>query len=147
MKRTAIANVFVCCLLLMQAHTQIYAQENTMPAQKPAQATHARSLKWEKAEGVEVLKIWELEGKDVFPQVSVLRVSNADYIKFLQDPQGFMNFVNDHRLFSKKIIVAGPWTSLSSVDKAGPDGWTLTLLHGKVSTMLVSALPNFKSEK
>jgi hypothetical protein len=146
MKRTAIAGLFVGCLLLMQAHTQAYAQEKTTAAQEPARAAHPKSIQWETIENMRVLRVWELQGREAFPQVAVLRVPNADYIKFLQDPQAFKQFVNRHRIFSKHIIVAGPWTSLSSVEGADPDTWTLTLVHGKMSTMLVAAVPDLKTE-
>lgn len=147
MKRIAITGLLVGCLLLMQAPIQAYAQERTAATQKPARATHPKSLEWETIENMEVLRIWQLKGREVFPQLAVLRVTNADYIKFLQDPQAFKQFVNRHRVFSKQIIVAGPWTSLSSVDGADPDTWTLTLVHGKMSTMLVSAVPDLKTEQ
>ena len=94
-----------------------------------------------------MMKLWQVEGKEVWPQVSVLRVSNAQYLKFSQDPKGFMDFVNVHKLFSKPVIVAGPWVSLSSVDqKDDSSDWVLTLLHGKRSTMIVAALPQLKQE-
>lgn len=147
MNRTSIASMFVCSLLLIQLHTQADAQEKTVTTQRPPQAAHARTLKWDKVEGASVLRIWQLEGKDSFPQVSIVRLSNADYVKFFQHPKEFMDFLNDKEIFSKKVIEVGPWTSLSSVEGTGAGGWTLTLMHGKVSTVIVSALPNFKSEK
>jgi hypothetical protein len=107
-------------------------------------------LEWEKLrDGVQVLRIWQLEGTSVYPQVSVLRVSNAEYLKFFQDPKGFMKFVNANKVFSKDVIVAGPWVTLSSYNpkspKEDPD-WVLTLVHGKLSYMIVSALPQLTQE-
>jgi len=65
-----------------------------------------------------------------------------------QDPKKFVKFVNVNKFFSKDVITAGPWVTLSSVeqDEDSPD-WLLTLLHGKMSTMIVSALPELKMEK
>jgi hypothetical protein len=77
-----------------------------------------------------------------------MRISDATYLKFFQDPQGFLKFVNANKVFSKDVIVAGPWVTLSSyVPKGQTSGWLLTLYHGKLSTMLVSALPSLKQEE
>jgi hypothetical protein len=105
------------------------------------------SVKWENVDGPQALRVWQLEGPNIYPQISVLRVSNDAYLKFSQDPKSFMNFVNAHKVFSKDVIVAGPWVSLSSVDqKSNPPDWVLTIVHGKKSTMIVSALPQLKQE-
>jgi|SRR5215469_3989344 len=105
------------------------------------------SIKWENVDDSQVLRIWQLEGPNIYPQISVLRVPNDAYLKFSQDPKGFMNFVNEHKVFSKDVIVAGPWVSLSSVDqKSNSLDWVLTIVHGKKSTIIVSALPQLKQE-
>ena len=101
-------------------------------------------LQWENVGDTQVLRLWQSEE---YPQTSILRVSNAAYRKFFQDPKGFMAFVNEHNIFSKDVIVAGPWVSLSSVDqKDNPPDWVLTLVHGKRSTMIVAALPELELE-
>lgn len=93
-------------------------------------------------DGTQMMKVWEVEGKDVWPQIVILRVSNAAYLKFFQNPRGFMEFVNAKRFFSQPVIVAGPWVTLSSADqKLEPIKWVLTLAHKKESTMYVAALP------
>jgi hypothetical protein len=106
-------------------------------------------MKWQTvgADGTQVMKVWEVEGKDVWPQIVILRVSNAIYLKFLQDPRGFMKYVNERKLFSQDVIVPGPWVSLSSLDqKLDPTIWALTLMHKKQSTMYVAALPQLQQE-
>jgi len=105
-------------------------------------------LAWAKlTDDIQVLRTWQLEGADVYPQVSLLRVSNTAYQNYFRDPQGFMKFVNMNKVFSKDVIIAGPWVSLSSFDAKdeSPD-WVLTMVHGKMSTMIVSALPQLKQE-
>lgn len=106
------------------------------------------ALKWESLrDDTQVLRVWELDGESAYPQISVLRVSNAAYSEFSQDPKGFMKFVNLHQVFPKAVIVSGPWVSLSSVDqKADQPGWVLTLIHGKLSTMIVAAMPQLMQE-
>jgi hypothetical protein len=111
-------------------------------------AVNMPTPKWEKLrDGMEVLKVWALDGPRAYPQVSVLRVSNAAYLEFSRDPKKFMKFVNLHQIFPKAVIVSGPWVSLSSIDqKADQPGWVLTVVHGKLSSMIVSALPQLLQE-
>ncbi|HXY16261.1 MAG TPA: hypothetical protein VEI26_17355 [Terriglobales bacterium] len=105
------------------------------------------SVKWETIEGSPVLKVWELDGGDVFPQVTVLQVSNHDYQKFVKNPKSFVEFLNKNKIFSKPVIVAGPWVTLSSVEEAPePLGWILTAVHGHLSTAIVSALPQLQKK-
>jgi hypothetical protein len=104
-------------------------------------------MEWQHVDenGTHAMKVWELEGKDVWPQIAILRVSNSTYFKFFQDPRGFMKFVNAKQLFSKPIIIVGPWVTLSSTDqKLDPIMWVLTLVHKKESTMYVAALPQLQ---
>jgi len=101
-------------------------------------------MEWHKVDedGTQMMKVWEVEGKDVWPQIVILRVSNATFLKFLQDPKGFMEFVNAKKAFYQPVIIAGPWVTLSSADqKLHPIRWALTLVHKKESTMYVAALP------
>jgi hypothetical protein len=104
-------------------------------------------LRWESLGGaISLLRLWQ--DSKAFPQLSIMRVSNSDYLKFSQDPLGFMKFVNQQRVFSKHVIEAGPWVTLSSVaPKNEPPDWVLMLLHGKMSTMLVAALPQLIQEE
>ena len=99
-------------------------------------------MEWQTIDDIQVLTVWQLEGKDVWPQISILRVSNATYLKYFQNPRGLVDFVNQNNIFSKDVIEAGPWVTLSSAgEKSGSSDWYLTLSHGRTSTMIVSALP------
>ena len=142
MKRTAMMGLFLSTLLLLMGDRLADAQQSTTPADKTDYAEQKTSLKWQKIDDIQVLKVWQLEGKDVWPQISILRVSNATYLKYLQNPKGLMDFVNQNKIFSKPVIEAGPWVTLSSAgEKDDPPDWDLTLMHGKLSSMIVSALP------
>jgi hypothetical protein len=87
MKRAMIAGLLLFSLLLLQGFRPAYAQQKTLQTEEHAQSQYRGSLKWEKLENTQVLKLWELAGKDVYPQVA--KLSNQDYLNFLQDPQGF----------------------------------------------------------
>jgi hypothetical protein len=108
----------------------------------------AQTPQWELVNGVQVLKVWQLEGKKVWPQVVIVRLSNSQYQKFSDNPEGFMQFVNQNKLYLIDVIKAGPWVTLSSVEgQAKPKEWLLTLMHGKQSTLIVGALPKLVPPK
>jgi hypothetical protein len=145
MKRWIITGFFLFSLVLVEG--PISPQQKAILTGATAAGRPDVSINWENVDGRQVLRVWQLEGPNIYPQISVLRVSNDAYLKFSQDPKGFMNFVNAHKVFSKDVIVAGPWVSLASVDqKTNPPDWVLTIVHGKKSTMIVSALPQLKQE-
>lgn len=116
-----------------------------------AQRTEKKKLatiEWEKLEeGTTLLKLWQLEGAKAYPQVSVFRVSNETYLKFFQDPEGFLKFVNENNTFPVPARRIASWVSLSSfVPKEEVDGWVLTCVHGRTSLFACSALPQLSAE-
>jgi hypothetical protein len=137
MKRMWGAGVLLCVVMLWPAR----AKQEVSPTAKS-------SIQWETVDGSQVLRLWQLEGSTSWPQATIMRVSNATYQKYFQDPKKFMKFVNVHKFFSKDVITAGPWVTLSSVqpDVDSPN-WILTLVHGKSSTLIVSALPQLTTEE
>lgn len=135
MKRILFAALLALCVLFLLPSRPSNARQGDEKNLTPIQ--------WEKLpEGLQVLKVWQLEGASVYPQISVLRVSNAAFLKFFQDPQSLVKFVNANKVFPKDVTVAGPWATLSSVNnpKGDPD-WVLTCVHGRTSLMACSALP------
>ncbi|MBV8051436.1 MAG: hypothetical protein JOZ80_09620 [Acidobacteriaceae bacterium] len=101
-----------------------------------------KPVEWQVVDGIPVLKVWELNPHDEFPEISILKLTNEEYQKFAKHPKGFVEFVNKHKIFSKPVIVAGPWVTLSSVEEEPEThGWILTGVHGKLSTLIISALP------
>ncbi len=142
MKRGLTAGFLLLVMILWPAR----AKQEGIPKENGARAK--ASIQWETVDGSRVLRLWQVEGPQSWPQITVMRVSNATYQKYFHDPKKFVKFVNVNKFFSKDVITAGPWVTLSSVeqDEDSPD-WLLTLLHGKMSTMIVSALPELKMEK
>jgi hypothetical protein len=119
-------------------------------AQQTEQKTEQKKmtpLKWVKLkDGVHMLRVGQLEAGE-YPQISVLRVSNATYLKFFQDPEGFLNFVNENQVFPDRAEKVASWVSLSSyVPKDEADGWVLTCVHGKTTLMACSALTQLNQE-
>lgn len=144
MKRATILILSLCLVVLLQVRAQT---GNKMVLAKATEAKADVSIQWENVDGVHILRSWQLEGASSWPQTAIMRMSNDQYLRFSQDPNGFMAFVNEQKVFSKDVIEAGPWVTLSSVHQQGaPTGWLLTLYHGKMSTMIVSALPQLQLE-
>lgn len=144
MKRGLTAGFLLFVMILWPAR----AKQDAIPNENENGARAKASIQWETVDGSRVLRLWQLEGPQSWPQITVMRVSNATYQKYSQDPKKFVKFVNVKKFFSKDVITAGPWVTLSSVehDEDSLD-WLLTLMHGKLSTMIVSALPELKMEK
>jgi hypothetical protein len=153
MKWSIAASSFLCFLLLFQVKVQprAYAQQEQQTTKEEAKTTDSHrkeSVKWQMIDEIPVLKIWELDGADVYPQVSILRVSDKEYRKFSKHPKEFIEFINKHQTFSKPVITAGPWVALSSVEQEpDPPCWVLTVVHGHLSTAIVSVLPCLQAKK
>jgi hypothetical protein len=144
MKRTLGAVLLMCVLILWPAH----AKQDASPMGKADTTTAKSSIQWETVDGSQVLRLWQLEGPKLWPQTTIMRVSNPTYQKYFQDPKKFVQFVNAHKFFSKDVITAGPWVTLSSVQQdVDSPNWVLTLMHGKSSTLIVSALPQLITEE
>jgi hypothetical protein len=102
-----------------------------------------KSLGWEPFDEIQVLKVWLLDGADLYPHIALLRVSTDDYQAFAQDPNTLVTFVNDHKIFPDTVNGTGPWVALSSLGNAVPSpGYVLKLMHQKTSMMIVVAVPN-----
>jgi hypothetical protein len=124
-------------LLLRQGNPYVLAQDTgAATGDKPT------SLNWETVKGIRVLRAWQIEGRNTYPQISLLWVSTSDFQKFLHDPGELHKFVNEQKVFSKDVLTVGPWVTLSAVDETDDKaGYFLTLVHTSHSRMTVSALP------
>ncbi len=102
--------------------------------------------RWVKIDHTHVLKVWELE-KNVWPEIALLRVPHQTYLKFFESCDKYMDFLNSNRIFSKDVILIGPWVTVSSVvpNHTATD-WVLMMMHGKQSTVATSAIPSIKLE-
>lgn len=139
MRRILFPALIVFCLFLLS---------NGPTSAQQAQKKRMAEIGWVKlTEDISLLRVWQLEGKQYYPQVSVLRVSDATYLKFFQDPQGFLDFINGNNVFPVRARVVASWVSLSSVvPKDQASGWVLTCVHGKTSLTACSALPQLSAE-
>lgn len=142
MKRIIFATLLALCVLFLLPNRPTNAQQ--------AEQKKLAPLEWEKLrDGVQVLRVWQLDGPSKYPQISVLLVSNAEFLKHFQDPKGFVKFVNANNVFPVPVNIAAPWVTLSSYNPKSPKDdpdWVLTLVHGKLSYMVVSALPQLTQE-
>jgi len=127
--------------MLVLLRGQASSQQKTPPPQKPAAAQTDLYPRWENVDGIQVMRVWQVEGKDVWPQIAVLRVSNATYLKFSQEPEEFKKFLNKHKVFSIDVIVVTPWKAPPSLNpKDDLADWVLLGVHKPKSTVLIAAL-------
>ena len=78
MKRIVFAALLALYVFFLLPSTPTNAQQ--------AEQKKLAPLEWQKLpDSVQVLKVWQLEAPGRYPQISVLRVSNATYLKFFQD--------------------------------------------------------------
>ena len=137
-KRIMIVGLFVFCLFFLSGDRAL-AQGATSGGyiSYPLEDFH-----WQTIGNIRVMRVWQIEGVDKYPQVSILRVTTEDFHKFTNNPPELRKFVNENKVFSKPVITVGPCVALSSVDETGDAaGWIVTLLHTAHSKMMVSALP------
>jgi hypothetical protein len=133
-------------LVLVLSQGQARPQQKTIPADKPTAARPNLPLQWENVDGVQVMRVWEVEGKEVWPQIAVLRVSNAQYLKFSRKPEELKEFLNKHKVFSIDVIVVTPWKSPRSLNpKDDLSDWVLLAVHKPMSTVLFAALRQWDS--
>lgn len=139
MKRIVIVGLFACSLLFT-AQRPVLGQNESV--ETPAKQTHSQTPRWQTIGNARVLRVWEVEGPDKYPQIALLWVSTDDLQKFSHDPLDLLKFVNDHKVFSKAVITVGPCVTLSAVDETSDTpGWIITAVHTQHSRMTMSALP------
>ncbi len=147
MKRMMVASLVGCTLLLLlsQGHNSASAQDQS------SHGSYGSNAKWETFENIQILKIWQLEGKGEkdYPQIALAQVSDQDFQRFIQNPDLLKTFVNAHQVFPVKIRTAGPWASLmgtndsllSTNEPKDPAYWLLTFSHSRTSNMAVASQP------
>jgi hypothetical protein len=111
--------------------------------------TDSVSPSWEfvGSPGTQVLRVWQLEGKDKYPHVALLRVPNDTYQGFAQKPTSLVDFLNANAIFPDKVNGTGPWVALSSFNNTvSVPGYILTMVHQKTSLAAVTAHPNVSGE-
>lgn len=104
---------------------------------------NAQSMTWETYENIKVLRVWQIEGKDAYPQIALAQVSDQDFQKFVQHPAELVEFVNNHKVFDDPVRKTNPfWASLMSTNDAlSPSQWLITFSHSRASYMAIASQP------
>jgi len=133
MKRTTIPALLVWSLVFVSGAR---GQETPSRTDNPS----SKALQWETVGAIKVLRIWQLDSPDTYPQIAILRVTNDDYQKFVQNPDALRQFANKTKVFPKDVNKVGPWESLSNLNYADPPGFVITLLHQRTSMIVVAGV-------
>jgi hypothetical protein len=118
----------VVCVLLMGA----VLKRDT----KLAHADETASKNWKQlGPGISVQRLW---GKDEWPQVAVLKVSNDMYQNFTRNAA---DFINTNKIFP--VSVQDPTGANVSAKAPQESGgvWLVILVHGRTSTCYSAAVP------
>ena len=98
----------------------------------------ASDLRWETVEGLQVLRVWQLEGANVEPHIVLVKVSPERSQSYLSDPSQLLAFVNNNSLFPAPVQQVASISSLSfGVGQSYPQ-YLYVLSHSLRSTMSVS---------
>jgi hypothetical protein len=127
MKPITVVGLVVCVLLIGTVLTR---------ETKLAHADERESTEWKQLRpGISVQRLW---GKDEWPQVAVLKVSNDMYQKFTRNPA---DFINTNKIFP--VSVQDPTGANVSAKAPQESGgvWLVVLVHGKTSTCYSAAVP------
>ena len=108
-------------------------------------AGNSASPTWESlgTNGTQVLRVWQLEDRDKYPHIALLRVSSATYQGYAQNPRSLVEFANANQIFPDTLKGSGPWVALASFGHASTvPGYILTLVHQKACLIGVTAHPD-----
>ena len=96
------------------------------------------TLQWETFDGLQVLRVWQLEGESVEPHVVIVKVPPDRSQSYASDPTQLMDFVNRNKLFPADVKQIGSISSLSFGAGQSYPQYLYVLTHSLRSTMSVS---------
>lgn len=92
-------------------------------------AEQSMAPRWEPVGSSLALRVWQLEGPDVYPHVTLLRISPEDFQAFVANPSSLLDFASSYNLFPVAATSIGPLTSVSfSPDESYPQ-YLVTMIH------------------
>lgn len=133
MKRIISPALVVLFLLFLPTMERSVAQE----AQKKTSP-----LLWAPiGDGVQVLRLWEIDGGPKWPEIAILRLPVKEYKEFLEHP---VDYLNDHKVYppqypAKKVILC----KTNHPEPANKE-CIITLMHSPNSTSSTLASCNVK---
>lgn len=130
MKRIALACLAVCAFLLLG----ILIARESQPTQ--GQQGGSQNAWISKGDGVFFQLV---SGKDEWPEIGVLKLTNDAYASFSQSPA---KFINNHSLFSRPVIDPSPASvSLNAPQDPAAAFYYAVISHGHMSTTYTAAVP------
>jgi hypothetical protein len=98
----------------------------------------ANGLQWETIDGLQVLRVWQIEGDAVEPHVVLVKVTPQRSQTYLNDPTQLLAFVNNNSLFPAPVLQVASISSLSFGTGASYPQYLYVLSHSLRSTMSVT---------
>jgi len=103
-------------------------------------AADVPSLTWETVGNAQALRIWQLDGPDVYPHVTLLRIAPDDYQAFINNPDSLLTFARSNNLFPVAATSIGPLTSVSFSPDASYPQYLVTMIHSLGSKLSAVAI-------
>jgi hypothetical protein len=145
MKRVIITGFFLCCLLMLQGHSQ--APGNTDSRGKQPASQSAAAFQWVDVGDMKVLKLWETSGPK-WPQIAILDLSSEMYKDLQKNPS---EFVNAQKIFPVPVRPGSHCTQLETATKGYSGRWFAIIVHrptsGSVTGSFVGDVTVVKQEK
>jgi hypothetical protein len=113
-----------------------------------AKPAAAQSPQWETYKGItkdiRVLRVWQIGTPVRDHEIALAIVSDADFQKFVQDPNKLVTFLNANMVFpADGVREIAHWASLMSPTYEGdPDQWLLTIDHARPCRASVTSQPS-----
>jgi hypothetical protein len=95
---------------------------------------------WEPIGNSQALRVWQIDGADVYPHVTLVRMSSADYQAFVNDPASLLTFARNNNLFPVPATSIGPLTSVSFAPEASYPQYLVTMIHSLGSKLSAVAI-------
>lgn len=90
-------------------------------------------LTWQPVGGVEILRVWEIKGRNHYPHIALLRVSARASRTFVQKPAQLLAFLNKNKVFPVKTRKIEEFVLVSSGGTNNGGGPLYILQHQKTS--------------
>jgi|KBSMisStaDraftv2_1062788.scaffolds.fasta_scaffold432271_1 hypothetical protein len=96
--------------------------------------------KWEPVGNSQALRVWQFDGPNVYPHVTLVRMSPTDYQGFVNDPASLLTFARDNNLFPVPATSIGPLTSVSFEPDVSYPQYLVTMIHSLGSKLSAVAI-------
>lgn len=131
MKRILSPALLLLCLLFLLPNERSVARQ---AAQREQRQCPFQTI----SEGVRVLKIWEITDLQ-WPRIVILRLSIAEYEKFLRDPKGYINVPEIYGKYPTRHVFGFHLERVPRDPRRPVTECVVTISHGQATTSVATS--------